>query len=176
MYKQLQRLLWHAIYWQGQSEACRKTDNVIQSPFGEPGVMMRMMKAVFRAYSRVDMDGRSIPGSKARRMAALTTRVAAIARVIEYFDQHCDTLFDLPAALRGTKGASILLAEKICAEIKLDGDPNLFGPSRGPATKLIRPESKPKAASTPKAGTTKTPSATKAAALLLLHRSRRCPL
>jgi hypothetical protein len=118
MYKQLQRLLWHAIHWQGQSEVCRKTDKVIQSPFGDTGVMVLMMGSIFRAHSRVDMDGRSIPGSKARRMAALTTRVAAIARVIDYFDQHCDTLFDLPAALRGTKGATILLAEKICAEIK----------------------------------------------------------
>jgi hypothetical protein len=149
MHKQHLRIQWHATRWQSQSESSN-TNQV--SPFGDKGVLARLMKAVHRAYCKTDNDGRAIPHNKARRMAALMTRVAAIGRVITYFDMNSDSLFDLPAALRGTKGGVAMLAQKICDATRLEGDPGMFRPSQSPVVKMTRPKAKELTPATPKAG------------------------
>jgi hypothetical protein len=108
----------HADYFHNLFETTKKLESPFKDPFGNNGMLMSLMRKVWRIYTRVDQNVDAISSCTTRRAAAMMVRLATLTRIVEHMDDNSDNHYDIRAALRGTKsGATLPVASAVTARI-----------------------------------------------------------
>jgi hypothetical protein len=108
----------HADYFHNLFDTTKKLESPFKDPFGNNGMLMSLMRKVWRIYTRVDQNVDAISSCTTRRAAAMMVRLATLTRIVEHMDDNSDNHYDIRAAMRGTKsGATLPVASAVTARI-----------------------------------------------------------